>query len=123
MSIDPRDRLRRTGRWAASASLAAAFVCALAVSPPVASTSTDCPPAESLDFRTGVCVPTQPTGIVSIKPDPYDGLPVVDGVECTGHNSYECIGLAEENQAAGPTPTPHSTFSAEATPAPSPPAG
>ncbi|MET0757611.1 MAG: intersectin-EH binding protein Ibp1 [Mycobacterium sp.] len=31
-------------------------------------------------------------------------------IPCTGHNSGECIGLAEEAQAEGPQPVPRATF-------------
>lgn len=81
----------------------------------MASTATHCPPGESLDFRTDVCVPTPPSNIVQITPDEYGSLPEVDGVPCTGGNSNECIGLAEESAAAGPTPSPSSSFSGEVT--------
>jgi hypothetical protein len=111
-----RLQARRVLTWSAGAALAAAVTCVLTMAPPTGSAASECPPEESLDFRTGVCVPPAPTDVVEITPGPYGGLPEVDGVECTGHNSYECIGLAEESQAAGPTPTPHSSFSGEASP-------
>ena len=47
-----------------------------------------------------------------------DGFPygavqdvLIDGVPCTGHNSGQCIGLAEESEAMGPQPVPRSTVS------------
>ena len=40
-------------------------------------------------------------------------LPAVGGIPCTGHNSGECIGLAEEAEAMGPQPVPRSTVSSQ----------
>jgi len=37
---------------------------------------------------------------LEITTEPWVGLSEIDGVLCTGNNSYECIGLAEESQAA-----------------------
>ena len=121
--IGPHHRVRRPARWIAGVTLAAAFVGLLLTPSPTASTASECPPEESVDFSTGVCVPPPPKDIVEITPGPSGGLPEIDGVECTGHNSYECIGLAEESQAAGPTPTPHSSFGGGAPPTSSQPPG
>ena len=112
-------RARRVSLLAASASLAAAFFCVLATSPLTAPTVGACGLGTSLNFRTGVCTPNPPSGGVQITTDSFGGLPEIDGVECTGHNTGECIGLAEESQAAGSAPSPTSTFSGEATPTPS----
>ncbi|HEX2285466.1 MAG TPA: intersectin-EH binding protein Ibp1, partial [Mycobacterium sp.] len=38
-------------------------------------------------------------------------IPAIDGIPCAGHNSGQCIGLAEEQQAQGPQPVPRSTVS------------
>ncbi len=78
--------------------------------PDVAGSSPKCPASETEDLFTGVCVPTVPTDVVQMTPAPLNEDPEIDGVPCTGHNSNECIGLAEESQAAGPTPSPHSTL-------------
>jgi hypothetical protein len=79
-----------------------------------------CPPGETKDVNTEVCMPTPATNVIQETTAP-GGLPEVDGVPCTGGNSYECIGLAEEQEAAGPTPVPTATFGTPATaPAPDP---
>jgi hypothetical protein len=39
------------------------------------------------------------------------GLPEIDNIPCTGANSGQCIGLAEEQEAQGPMPVPHSEIS------------
>jgi hypothetical protein len=82
------------------------------VSPAVAVSST-CPAGESEDFFTGVCVPELSPAVVQLTPSLFGGAPEIDGVPCTGHNSYECIGLAEENLGAGPTPSATSELSAQ----------
>lgn len=62
-----------------------------------------CPNGETEDTFTNVCTPD----LVPNSPE----LPSVDGIPCTGGNSGQCIGLSEEQQAQGPQPVPHSTFS------------
>lgn len=94
----------------AVASLACAVTDVLVEMPPTWTTATQCPPNESKNPKTGVCIPKPPTGVGQMTTPAFGGPPEVDGVPCTGHNSYECIGLAEEGAAEGPTPTPHSTF-------------
>ena len=105
---------RRMLAFVASGSLASAVLVQLTWTSPL-STATTCPLGETKNERTAVCVPTPPSDILELTTEPWVGLPEIDGVLCTGENSYECIGLAEESQAAGPTPSPHSTFSGEAT--------
>ena len=39
------------------------------------------------------------------------GLPEINNIPCSGENSGQCIGLAEEQQAQGPHPVPRSTVS------------
>ncbi|MBI3223502.1 MAG: intersectin-EH binding protein Ibp1 [Mycolicibacterium cosmeticum] len=79
---------------------AAAFPVA-AAAPPV-----HCPAGEAEDLFTGVCmphiVPNSPQITFGSGPNP---LPEVDGVPCTGQNSYECLGLAEEPPTPSPSPT------------------
>lgn len=82
------------------------------VSGPSAPTFAACPTGESEDLYTGVCVPE----MVPNSPSPFGmtspgGLPEVSGIPCTGANSGQCIGLAEEQEAQGPMPVPHSTVS------------
>ena len=97
--------------------LAGGFALAVAVTPAIAvfagpSTSLlACPGGEEEDQFTGVCVPhTVPNSSFSTIPGNPD-LPAIDGVPCTGHNTGECIGLSEEQQAMGPQPVPRSTVS------------
>lgn len=68
-----------------------------------------CPGGEEADQFTGNCVPhTVPNAGAS----PYTTLPgnpdipTVGGIPCAGHNSGQCIGLAEEQQAMTVTPPP-----------------
>ena len=101
--------------------LAGGFAVAVAVAPAIAvfavpSASVplaQCPGGEEEDQFTGVCVPhTVPnsgSSFSSIAGNP--DLPAVDGVPCTGHNTGQCIGLAEESEAMGPQPVPRSTVS------------
>jgi len=46
-----------------------------------------CTSFESEDARTGICVPTMPSGVVATTTAPGGGLPEVDGVSCTGSNT------------------------------------
>jgi hypothetical protein len=101
--------------------LAGGFAVAVAIAPAIAvfavpsasAPQAQCPGGEEEDQFTGVCVPhTVPnsgSSFSSIAGNP--DLPSVDGIPCTGHNSGECIGLAEESEAMGPQPVPRSTVS------------
>jgi hypothetical protein len=101
--------------------LAGGFAVAVAAAPAIAvfavpSASVplaQCPGGEEEDTFTGVCIPhTVPnsgSAFSSIPGNP--DLPAVDGIPCTGHNSGQCIGLSEEQQAMGPEAVPHSTVS------------
>jgi hypothetical protein len=82
--------------------------------PPATSMSVKCAAEESEDSFTGVCVPKPAPSVVEITTSDFAGVPEVDGVPCTGGNSYECIGLAEEWQ--GPTPSPSATLTAQGPP-------
>ena len=107
--------------------LAGGFVVAVAAAPaiavfavPTAGTSSpvaQCPAGEEEDIYTGVCVPhTVPNAgspFQSIPGNP--SLPSIMGIPCTGHNSGQCIGLAEEQQAMGPQPVPESTIGSSPT--------
>jgi hypothetical protein len=70
-----------------------------------------CPSGESEDIYTGVCVPELVPNSPEFQATSPGGLPEIDGIPCTGGNSGQCIGLAEEQQAEGPQPVPHSTVS------------
>ena len=67
-----------------------------------------CPGGEEEDLYTGICVPhTVPNSPISSIPGNPD-LPAVDGIPCTGHNTGECIGLAESQGES--FVAPHSTI-------------
>src|ERR1700752_1129742 len=102
--------------------LAGGFAVAVAAAPAIAvftlpSSSVplaQCAAGEEEDLYTGVCVPhtvpnsgASPFSSIPGNPD----LPSVNGIPCTGHNSGECIGLAEEEGSMGPQPVPRSTVS------------
>jgi len=105
--------------------LAGGFAIAVAAAPAIAVFATpsasvplaQCPAGEEEDNFTGICVPhTVPNSgpiFSSIPGNP--SLPAVNlpggggSIPCTGHNSGQCIGLAEEAQAAGPQAVPEST--------------
>lgn len=102
--------------------LAGGFAVAVAAAPLVAVLNVpsasvplaQCPAGEEEDLFTGICLPhtvpnsgTSPFSSIAGNPD----LPSVDGIPCTGHNSGQCIGLAEESEAMGPQPVPRSTVS------------
>jgi hypothetical protein len=97
--------------------LAGGFAVAVAVAPAIAvfagpsASVLACPGGEEEDQFTGVCVPhTVPNSSFSTIPGNPD-IPAIDGVPCTGHDSGQCIGLAEESEDLGPQPVPHSTVS------------
>src|SRR5689334_20252719 len=101
--------------------LAGGFAVAIAATPAVAAFAipttggsapsiTACAGGETEDQFTNICVPD----LVPNSPDfsstaPVGGLPEVDNIPCTAHNSGQCIGLSEEQQA--PMVTPHSEVS------------
>ncbi len=76
--------------------LAGGFAVAIAAAPAVASFAipSTLPPApvaqcmsgEVQDPATGMCMPAPASG----------GVPEIQGIPCTGHNTGECIGLGEE---------------------------
>ena len=103
--------------------LASGFAVAVAAAPAIAvvavpgpdATPMACPAGEEEDLFTNICVPHT----VPNSPEPMGGatgsipgnpsLPEIDGIPCTGANSGQCIGLGEEQEAAGPQPVPRST--------------
>jgi hypothetical protein len=91
---------------------AAPAIAVFAVPSPAATPVAQCPGGEEPDQFTGVCVPhTVPNSPEFGTTSPVGGLPEIDGIPCTGANSGECIGLAEEQQAQGPQAIPRSTVS------------
>ena len=103
--------------------LASGFALAVAITPAVAiaTHSTDsrpmaqCTDGEEEDVYTASCtpflVPNSPEGFTSTAANP--DIPEIEGVPCTGgRSSGACIGLAENEAAAGPQPVPRSTIEA-----------
>ncbi|MDV3129332.1 hypothetical protein M1247_30810 [Mycobacterium sp. 21AC1] len=73
-----------------------------------------CSGGEEADVYTTVCtpfmVPNSPSPFSTIPGNP--DIPAIDGIPCTGRNAGQCIGLAEDAEAAGPAAVPRSTISA-----------
>src|SRR5215471_6419856 len=102
--------------------LAGGFALAIAIAPAAAIVAhpTDskplaaCNSGEEEDVFTTTCtpflVPNSPQGFTTTAANP--DIPEIEGVPCTGRDSGACIGLAEEEAAAGPQPVPRSTISA-----------
>jgi len=90
--------------------LAGAFAVAVAAAPAIAvfavpathiaPTAQGCGGGEEPDQFTGNCIPhTVPNSGPVFSTQPGNStIPEVMGVPCTGHNSGQCIGLAEEQQ-------------------------
>jgi hypothetical protein len=110
----PARRLIIAGGFAVAVAAAPALtiVGMPAVGPPAAPVAQQCPGGEE-DIFTGICVPhTVPNAGAPFQTIPGNpDIPAIMGVPCTGHNSGQCIGLAEEAQAQGPQPVPESTVS------------
>jgi hypothetical protein len=116
-------RLLLAGGFAVAVAAAPA-IAVFAVPAPDAAPLAQCPAGEEADQFTGVCVPhtvpnsgTSPFQSIPGNPSvPAVTLPGGGGsIPCTGHNSGQCIGLAEEAQAAGPQPVPQSTVGSSPT--------
>ena len=113
------DAVRRPA-VAVAAAPAIAFV---ATPTPAATPLAQCPGGEEPDLYTSVCIPH----LVPNAGQPYQaigGNPALGAVNlpggggaipCTGHNSGQCIGLAEEDAAMGPQPVPQSTIGSSPT--------
>jgi hypothetical protein len=100
--------------------LAGGFAVAVAVAPAVAvvagpinsaPTIAACAGGESEDTFTGMCTPDLVPNSPEFSQTSPGGLPEIDNIPCTGGNSGQCIGLAEEQQAEGPIAIPHSSVS------------
>lgn len=118
----PARRLIIAGGFAAAVAAAPA-IAAVAMPMPAATSLAQCPAGEEEDLYIGTCVPH----MVPNAGDPYQAiggnpdLPSVSipggggGIPCTGHNSGQCIGLAEEGASEGPAVTPRSTVGSSPT--------
>ncbi len=103
---------------AVAAAPAIAFV---ATPTPAATPLAECPGGEENDLYTNVCVPHlvpnagEPYSVIGGNPDlPAVNLPGGGGsIPCTGHNSGQCIGLSEEQQA--PVVSPESSVGSSPT--------
>ncbi|MGE2721442.1 hypothetical protein [Mycolicibacterium celeriflavum] len=115
MAIDsaPLRRLVLTGAFlvaAAAGPMAAAHL----VSEPGAAVAQGCQGGEEQDQFTMTCVPFMvpnsppPFQVTAANPD----VPEIQGIPCIGHNAGACLGLAEDEAAAGPPAQPRSTISA-----------
>ena len=97
----------------ALAALATPTVVALASSGASTPSVAACPTGESEDLYTTMCtpdlVPNSPSPLSTIPGNP--DMPAIDGIPCGGHNSGQCIGLAEEQQAQTPLVEPHTSVS------------
>jgi hypothetical protein len=112
-------RLIIAGAFAAAAAVAPAV--AVVAMPTPAAPLAQCAGGEENDLYTGTCVPHlvpnsgSPFSTTGANPD----LPSVDiaggSIPCTGHNSGECIGLAEEADAEAPPVQPSSEVSSSPT--------
>jgi hypothetical protein len=110
-TLELSKRLILAGGFAVAVAIAPAI--SVFVVPSATAPVAQCPGGEEEDLFTGICVPhTVPNSGSSFSSIPGNPeLPAVNGVPCTGHNSGECIGLAEESEATGPQPVPRSTVS------------
>jgi hypothetical protein len=104
--------------------LAGGFALAIAIAPTAAivahpTHATDskrlaaCDSGEEEDVFTTTCtpllVPNSPQGFTSTAANP--DIPEIEGIPCTGRSAGACIGLSEDEAAAGPQPVPRSTIS------------
>jgi hypothetical protein len=110
----PTRRLILAGGFAvAIAAAPAVAIFAVPTSGSTAPTVSACAGGETEDQFTNVCVPDLvPNSPSFSSTSPVGGLPEENGIPCTGANSGQCIGLAEEQQAEAPLVTPHSEVSA-----------
>jgi hypothetical protein len=116
----PVRRLIIAGGFAA-AMAAAPAIAVVAMPAPDAAPLAQCAGGEEEDLFTGICVPHtvpnagapyQATGAL-----PSVGVPGGGGasIPCTGHNSGQCIGLAEEAQSEAPAVSPQSSVGSSPT--------
>jgi hypothetical protein len=118
----PVRRLIIAGGFAAAVAAAPA-IAVVAMPAPAATPLAQCPAGEEEDLYVGTCVPHMvpnsgaPYQAIGGNPSlPAVGLPGGGGsIPCTGHNSGQCIGLAEEAQSEGPAVTPESSVGSSPT--------
>ncbi|MFG1931508.1 intersectin-EH binding protein Ibp1 [Mycobacterium sp. NPDC048908] len=114
--LTPTRRLLLTGGFAVAIAVTPAVV---AIAHPTQTTDLKpvaaCSDGEEEDVFTASCtpflVPNSPEGFTSTAANP--DIPEIAGVPCLGgRSSGACIGLAEDEAAAGPQPVPRSTIEA-----------
>ena len=115
----PVRRLIIAGGFAAAVAAAPA-VAVVAMPAPDAAPLAQCAGGEEEDLYTGICVPhTVPNAGAPYQAGglPSVGVPGAGGasIPCTGHNSGQCIGLAEEAQSEGPAVAPESSVGSSPT--------
>jgi hypothetical protein len=76
----------------AAAPAVAAFTVPAAPATPVAA----CPAGEEEDLYTSMCVPHTVPSSPFTTPAGNPDIPEIDGIPCTGRNTGQCIGLAED---------------------------
>lgn len=116
-------RLIIAGGFAVAAAAAPA-IAVVAMPTPAATPLAQCPGGEEHDLYTSICIPHlvpnagSPYQTIGGNPDlaavtvPGSGGA---GIPCTGHNSGQCIGLAEEAASEGPQAVPRSTVGSSPT--------
>jgi hypothetical protein len=103
--------------------LAGGFAVAIAAAPAVAAFTIPsvapsigaCQSGETEDVYTNACTPDLVPNSPALQETSAGGLPEVDNIPCTGGNSGQCIGLAEEQQSQGPAVEPESTVGSSPT--------
>lgn len=101
-------RLILAAGFAVAVAAAPAIAVVAAPGPDAAPLAQSCPAGEESDQFTGVCVPhTVPNAggksPFTTQPGNPD-VPTVMGIPCIGHNSNQCFGLAQEQEAMTVTP-------------------
>jgi hypothetical protein len=101
----PAQRLILAGGFAVAVAAAPAIAVFAVPGLDAAPVAQGCPSGEEADQFTGVCVPhTVPnSGSVFTTLPGNPDVPTIGGIPCIGHNSGQCVGLAE-NQALMPQP-------------------
>jgi hypothetical protein len=115
-------RLIIAGGFAVAAAAAPA-IAVVAMPTPAATPLAQCPAGEEHDLYTAICVPHlvpnagSPYQAIAGNPD-LTSVTIPGGggsIPCTGHNSGQCIGLAEEAESEGPAAVPRSTVGSSPT--------
>lgn len=109
--LTSQHRLVLVGGFALAIAAAPVFAAFTAPSSTPAGPLAVCPAGELEDTFTASCTPELVPNSPAVGQTSPGGLPEISGIPCTGANSGQCIGLAEEQQAEGPQAVPHSSIS------------